>query len=190
MIVLTTIFISACSSDTPYTPPAKVQTADNVVQQPEVVEKEVVPVEEPEPPKIQTFDIGDTATDNQLKITVNSVKFVSVIDEVDNQFMIANAPSGKEYAVIDITIENILPDETQMVSSMMSMTVLDQDGYNYDTDFEALMALDKGFKDGEILPTMKKRGQLGFLVPKDSTDLKFIYKFDVFEGTSAVFDIK
>ena len=37
---------------------------------------------------------------------------------------------------------------------------------------------------------MKKRGQIAFLVPKDATDLKFIYKFDVFVGTTAVFDVK
>ena len=50
--------------------------------------------------------------------------------------------------------------------------------------------MDKSFQDGEILPGMKKRGEIPFLVPSDATDLKFIYKFDMFGGTSAVFDIK
>ena len=46
------------------------------------------------------------------------------------------------------------------------------------------------FKDGEILPGMKKRGELAYLVPSDATDLKFLYQFDLFTGTTAVFDIK
>ena len=83
-----------------------------------------------------------------------------------------------------------MPDKTQSVSTLAETTVVDQDGYTYSLDFGALTALDKGFADGEILPNMKKRGQIGFLVPSDATDLKFIYKFDLFAGTSAIFDIK
>ena len=41
--------------------------------------------------------------------------------------------------------------------------VIDQDGYNYEVDFEGVMVLDKSFQDGEILPGMKKRGEFHFL---------------------------
>ncbi len=199
MLLVVGVLLSGCSSDTEYSPPSKVEsTQSEKVSPPETQKAEkteiVEPVAkieaEPEPPKTQTLNVGDTATDNELKVTINSVDFVSKIDELNNEFMIAEAPSGKTYAVVDITVENILSDSTQSISTMMETTILDQDGYNYDIDFEGFTALDKSFKDGEILPGMKKRGQIAYLVPSDATDLKFIYKYDLFTGTSAVFDIK
>jgi len=191
-LLIAIVAISGCSSDTEYTPPSKAESTPSEAKTPSEPQ-EVAPPEqevEPEPPKTQTFKTGDTATDDELKVTVNSVNFVSKIDQKDNEFLIAEAPSGKQYAIIDLTVENILTDKTQSVSTMMETTILDQDGYNYDLDFEGLTALDKSFKDGEILPGMKKRGELAYLVPSDATDLKYIYKFDLFTGTTAVFDIK
>jgi len=179
VLVISIILIYGCSTDTTYSPPAKVAPTQEQVETPPQA-----PVTAP------ILKVGTAATDNELKVTLNSVDFVSIIDEQDNEFMVAKAPSGKEYAIVDITVENVLPDKTQIVSTVLGMTVVDQDGYNYDIDFEGAIALDKGFKDGEILPGMKKRGQIAFLVPKGATDLRFIFKFDAFVGTSAVFDIK
>ena len=188
ILLVAVVLISGCTSDTEYTPPSKVESTPSSEETPS--ETPTTTPSESEPPKTQTFNVGDTATDNELKVTVNNVKFVSKIDEKDNEFLVAEALSGKQYVVVDITIENVLSDKTQSVSTMMETTILDQDGYNYDLDFEGLIALDKSFKDGEILPGMKKRGELAYLVPSDATDLKFIYKFDLFTGTTAVFDIK
>ena len=188
ILLVAVVLISGCTSDTEYTPPSKTESTPSSGETPS--ETPTTTPSEPEPPKTQIFNVGDTATDDELKVTVNNVKFVSKIDEKDNEFLVAEAPSGKQYAVVDITIENVLSDKTQSVSTMMETTILDQDGYNYDLDFEGLTALDKSFKDGEILPGMKKRGELAYLVPSDATDLKFIYKFDLFTGTTAVFDIK
>ena|SRR3989338_11221460 len=192
MSIISVIIIYGCTSDTDYVPPSKVESTPSGGETPSEPQTTVPsePEKQPEPPKTQTFNIGGTATDNELKVTVNNVKFVSKIDEKDNEFLVAEAPSGKQYAIVDITIENILPDKTQIVSTLAETTINDQDGYNHDLDFEGLIALDKSFKDGEILPGMKKRGELAYLVPTDATDLKFIYKFDLFTGTTAVFDIK
>ena len=184
------IVISGCTTDKKYTSPSKVESTQNEVKVDAKSESKESPTAKPETPKTQTFNIGDIATDNELKVTVNNVKFVSKIDQKDNEFLITEAPSGKQYAIVDITIENVLSDKTQTISTLVETTINDQDGYNYDLDFEGLIALDKAFKDGEILPNMKKRGELAYLVPSDATDLKFIYKFDVFTGTTAIFDIK
>ena len=186
--LLSIVLIYGCESDMTYVPPKKVESVPSGLETSS--ETPAIAPSEPEPPKIQTFRIGDTATDNQLKVTVNDVRFTSTINEKGNEFLVAIAPSRKEYAIVDITVENVLLDKTQSVSTLLGMTMVDQDGYNYDLDFEGFTSLDKGFKDGEILPNMKKRGQIAFLVPKDATDLKFIYKFDVFVGTTAVFDVK
>ena len=184
-LLLLIIFINGCSSDTPYTPPSKVEL--NSVHDTVIVSE---PAKKQETPKTQIFKVGDTATDNQLKITLNNIKFVSKIDETNNEFSVAEPPSGKQYVVVDLTIENILPDKTQAISTFAESEISDQDGYSYNIDFRGLTALDKSFKDGEILPGMKRRGETAYLVPTSATDLKFIYKFDLFTGTTAVFNIK
>lgn len=183
-IISVMFFSIGCTSDTEYNPPSKVETTSSV-------EEHETPTETPtKTPKIQIFSVGETATDNELKITVNNVRFTTQIDEQNNQFLVAEAQPGKQYVIIDITTENILPDQTQTVSTLGLTSVIDQDGYEYTLDFEGLVALDKSFKDGEILPGMKKRGEVVYLVPNDVTDLKFRYKFDLFTGTTAIFDIK
>jgi hypothetical protein len=184
-LIIIIFFSIGCTSDTEYNPPSKVETTSTVEEEQET------PTETPtEAPKIQIFNVGDTTTDDELKITVNNVRFTTKIDELNNEFLVAKAQSGKQYVIIDITIENILPDQTQAISTFGLTSVIDQDGYEYTLDFEGLVALDKSFKDGEVLPGMKKRGEVVYLVPNDVTDLKFRYKFDLFTGTTVIFDIK
>ncbi len=179
ILLVAVILVSGCTSDTEYFPPSKVESSSMGEET----------HSEPESAKTQTFNVGDTATDNELKVTVNDVKFVSKINEKDTKFLVVEAPSGKQYALIDITVENVL-SETQIISVLTQMTILDQGGYNYIVDFEGLTALDKSFKDGGILPGMKKRGVVVYLVPSDATDLKLQYSFESFAGTIAVFDIR
>lgn len=180
-LIIIIFFSIGCTSDTEYNPPSKVDTTSTVEEEQETPT---------EAPKIQIFNVGDTTTDDELKITVNNVRFTTKIDELNNEFLVAKAQSGKQYVIIDITIENILPDQTQAISTFGLTSVIDQDGYEYTLDFEGLVALDKSFKDGEVLPGMKKRGEVVYLVPNDVTDLKFRYKFDLFTGTTVIFDIK
>jgi len=200
-------FLIGCETDTKYVPPEKVekQQAQQVaVQQETQPEQDTVQENIPEPtkevkevpkevvpqkPKTTIFKVGETASDKELKVTLNNVDYKTVINEKGNEFLVARAPAGKTYAILDITVENALPDETQLVSTMTQAQLTDKEGYSYQIDFEALTALDKKFGDGEILPGMKKRGELGYLIPKDAEDLKFIFRYDMFTGTSAVFDL-
>ena len=87
-------------------------------------------------------------------------------------------------------VENILSDMTQTINPSFETEVIDFDGYTYDQDFDGECALNKALSSGDILPGMKKRGELVYKVPIATEDLKFVYKFDLFGGTSALFDIK
>lgn len=185
------VMISGCTSDTPYQAPAKVETApvQNVVNTPaptlnvdstqQTIKQEI--------PKIRTFKIGDTATDDQLKVTLNSIRYAQKIDEQNNEFLVAVAPEGKTYAIVDITIENMLADKTQSISSILETEIVDAEGYSYGLDFAGYTALSQQFKDGDILPGMKRRGKWAYLVPSNAAGQKFIFKFDAFTGTAAVF---
>ena len=190
IIIVTSIififFTVGCTSDTEYKPPSEVETTSDT-QEKTTSNTEEKPTESP---TIHIFNIGDTATDDELKITVNNVRFTTKIDEVDNEYLVAEASSGNQFVIIDITIENILPDKTQSSSTSFGTEVIDFDGYTYDQDFDGQCALDKAFDDGDILPGMKKRGELVYEVPISTDDLKFAYKFEMFGGTTALFDIK
>ncbi len=179
------LFISGCTSDTNYSNPSKVETI-TTEQQMMTNTQEDLAIQ----PNISIFKIGEAVTDDELQITLNAVRFVSKIDEQDNEYLIAEAEPDKQYVLVDITIENILSNKTQSVSSLFQTMITDDEGYNYDLDFNGLIALDRGFKDGEILPGMKKRGELPYLVPLNSKKLNFIFKFDLIGGKSAVFNIK
>jgi|GEM_PF-6023826 len=88
IVLLPVVFISGCTSDTEYMPPSKVESTqsggETSSESPTTAPSE--PETELELPKTQTFNVGDTATDNELKVTVNNVKFVSKIDEKEMSF--------------------------------------------------------------------------------------------------------
>lgn len=194
IIIVTSIifvfFTLGCTSDTEYKPPSEVETTLDTQEKITSNNEEKPTEKQTEKPSVHTFNIGDTATDDELKITVNNVRFTTKIDEVDNQYLVAEASSGYQYAIIDITIENMLADKIQSIVPSYETEVIDFDGYTYDQDFDGQCALNKALSSGDILPGMKKRGELVYKVPIATEDLKFVYKFDLFGGTSAVFDIK
>ncbi|MBS3102849.1 DUF4352 domain-containing protein [Candidatus Woesearchaeota archaeon] len=193
-LLILSVVIYGCTTDVPYEPPQKVITSADNANGKNIVQ--IVPKEEPqrqaepEPPKVTEFKIGETATDNQLRITVNSVDFKKVIDfESTFSTIPFEAKESNEFVVIDLTIENILDDKTQTPVLTVQSSVMDQDGYNYLYD-TASIAVDKIYDNKDILPGMKKRGKVVYSVPEDATDLKFLFKFDLFRDKTAVFDIK
>ncbi len=193
IIVTSIIFISftlGCTSDTEYKPPSEVETISDTQEKTTSNNEEKPTEKQTEETTVHTFNIGDTATDGELKITVNDVRFTTEIDEKDNEYSVAVASSGNQFVIIDITVENILSDMTQTINPSFETEVIDFDGYTYDQDFDGECALNKALSSGDILPGMKKRGELVYKVPIATEDLKFVYKFDLFGGTSALFDIK
>ena len=146
-------------------------------------------ISQSESSKNQTFNVGESATDNEIKVTLTEINFVSKIDEKNPDFLIDKIPPGKQYIIIDLVIENILSDKTQVISILSHINLIDQERNKYNIDFNGLNALNKKFKDGGILPGMKKSGGLVYLVPIEATGLKLIYPFDSFTKSSAVFNI-
>lgn len=189
LFLISLLALSGCgSTDTKYVPLSKVESIQNKIETPVTTPSELEA--QPENSKIQIFKIGETATDNQLKVTVNSVEYEKMLYFKSAYSSIPMEISeGNEFLIIDLTIENILSDKIQTPVLNLQTSVTDQDSYSYQLD-TASVALDKVYDNKDILPGMKKRGKVAYSVPEDSTDLKFIFKFDVFQGKTAVFDIK
>lgn len=195
LLLTAVVLLSACSTDIPYEPPQKVVTTTHDVNEENVVsdipKEELIIQTKSELPTVTEFKIGETATDTQLKITVNSVDFKNIITYDPGYTTIPiEAGEGKEFVIIDLTIENILNDTTQTPNIDLQSSVTDQDGYSYEVATTASVALDKSYDNSDILPGFKKRGKVPYSVPKNTTDLKFFFKFNVFQGKTAVFDIK
>src|SRR3989344_2210902 len=157
-LILLVLFISSCgSSDKKYTPPEKVEADSQAVPSESSTTSTLVKTTSTTTPTTTsttttttitttstttsttikqpvTFNIEETATDNQLKVTVNGVRFLQTIDEQNNPFLIAKATSGNEYAIVDLTVENILSDSTQSISTLLGTSIIDQEGYTYKID--------------------------------------------------------
>ena len=190
--LIITIFIVGCSSDTTYVPPSKVESTpsgETPFKTQTTTPSE--PKTQPEPSKVTEFKIGETATDDQLRVTIHSVDFKKIIYYEPGYTSLPIEPvEGNEFVIIDLTIENILDDKTQTPVLTLQSSVMDQDGYSYQLASVASVALDKVYDNKDILPGMKKRGKVAYSVPENAKDLKFLFKFDVFQAKTAIFDIK
>jgi len=181
------LFISACTTSRPYEQPSKVENP-----QPQQ------PAQEPEKPKIQTFKIGESATDGRLKVTVKGISFSNEITKTtttniageDYSSSFGFKPTaGYQFLIIDLTIENLQSNQTAIISSLFSFKVSDADGYAYQMSFGGLSAIEKAWRDGDLLPGTKNRGNVVFEVPTNPNKLKFSYLFDI-AGQTAVFELQ
>ncbi len=77
-LLIAVVFVSGCTSDRPYEQPTKIESAPT---QASTESTTATPPTQPEKPKIQTFNVGETATDEELKITVNKIRYTTKIDE-------------------------------------------------------------------------------------------------------------
>lgn len=144
------------------------------------------PTTEAPKPTVQTFEVGESATDGKVSITVNSARATRVIDENDNRFMVSDAPVGRKYLIVDITVEN-LQDDMTVSNSTSRMSLYDGEDYKYDSSWSATSNLAQEFKGSDILPEMKRRGQVAFDVPENASGIQFAYLFDT--GMTAVINI-
>jgi hypothetical protein len=192
-VILLFVFISGCTSDTAYQQPSTVPSAPTLSKTPAYSAPAITQTQKA---IVKSFNIGESATDDQLKVTLNSAKYMDKITyssstSVNGQSYTSNmdfpAKAGYKFLILDISIENLLPDKTQRVSELLSFKVSDADGYSYPYSFYTAY-LDRKFEGGEILPGQKKRGSAAFEVPNNPNGLQFNFIFDL-SGPTAVYKI-
>ncbi|MGM8214619.1 DUF4352 domain-containing protein [Bacillaceae bacterium W0354] len=123
----------------------------------------------------KTGSIGDTLEFNGLQITVN--------DAYTSQGGDFETPSNDQYLILDLNIENPT-DEAQNVSSLLQMSVQDEEGYTYDV---TIFTETKGSLDGEVGPGRNMRGEVAFDVD-ESPSYEFIFE-DPFASGQAIWTI-
>lgn len=127
--------------------------------------------------------IGDTLTDNELKITLNNALTYSEIEGV-----ISGTPDdGKEYLVFFFTVENIGDEDTYI-------STYDFDGYVDDTTIDESVILGKidGYDEigGNLAVGKKANGYLAFEVNTNWKKFDVHYKNDYLDSSdSMVFEV-
>ena len=186
LILISLILIVGCTSSTPYQQPAVVHQT--------VSSKIITPTPQT---LMKKFSIGETASDGKVKITINGKRFADKIT-MSSSTSINGKPyttnmdfkpthANNQFLILDITIENLQPDTTQTISTLMQFAVSDADGYSYPYSIYTAY-LDKKFSGGDLLPGQKMRGEAAFEVPTNPNGLQFAYKFD-YSGKTAVYTI-
>ena len=206
IVVLITTIVISCTTDRPYQQPKKVDELDTNVPLPKTstpssespLETTVEKPIEQEKPKVLTFKVGESASDGRLKVTLNSFSFKDKItytqsmnlggEEYKSSFDF-NPKENYQFLIIDLTVENLQTDKTATLVPIFSAEVSDADGYSYDYSLGTAY-LDRKLDGGDLLPGMKRRGNMAFEVPKNPSGLKFTFQFDLVGGQTAVFDLK
>lgn len=91
---------------------------------------------------------------------------------------------GKYYLVLDIEFRNT-GNETEAVSSLMEMSVKDEEGREYSIAF---FPQDAQLPEGDILPGEKIRGLVAFELPTDVTS-GLVFKFSPLLGDAAFVEL-
>jgi hypothetical protein len=128
-------------------------------------------------PPIQTFKVGESASDGDTKFTINNINFVDKIDSL-------SPDKGYHYLVIDVTVENLQKDK--IASLVTPYSINDADGYTYEAYYYS--GLEKMLNYHNILPGETRRGNILFSVPINSKGLKL--KFNFGHGQIAVFNLR
>lgn len=155
-----TVALPAALAAKPTDAPAASKPTD-LPAKPTDVPSTAVPATEPTKPSALT--VGSTDETDGLKVTLNSVRHETT--------GLVPAKAGMEYLIVNLTFENP-GNEKKAVSSLISFSVKDDTGQKYTTAFGATT---KSSADGSVAPGDKLRGETAFEVPKNATNLAFIY---------------
>lgn len=169
MIPILVILISGCvDNQQPIPTPVPTETA--VGQSTETVQR---PTETPvETTVIPTHNISESANDSNTKITLNNVRYPTVINDI-------NAEPGNQYVIINITVENIGKDTniTYIWPQFILTSSGAREGMPNDIDESASARLENIFNGEDIGPGDKRQGELAFQIPEDAKDLKLRFEY-------------
>ncbi|AFK18313.1 DUF4352 domain-containing protein [Haloferax mediterranei ATCC 33500] len=152
---------------------------DFLASDPFSYDRVVVPLgDSPNSPEdvIQDFQVdvaspGEAIEFNGISVTVNSVDIAGNVGS-------SNAGDGKEYAIVDFSVEN-KTDEQQQLSSLLQMCLKDGAGFPYSQDIVATSQLSEPYEDNYIDSGDTQRGKLAYNVAEGAAPLYWTLDFDL-----------
>ncbi|WP_396610579.1 DUF4352 domain-containing protein [Haloferax sp. S1W] len=115
---------------------------------------------------------GEAVEFGGVSVTVNSLETTASIGGA------AKAGDGKEYAIIDISVENDT-DEQQQLSSLLQMWLKDGAGFSYTHDIVATSQLEQPYGDDYIDVGETAGGALAYRIPEGRSPLYWTLDFDL-----------
>lgn len=121
------------------------------------------------------YYVGETASDGVVNITLNGLRYTSVINERN----LVKAQPGNMFVILDITLEIIKAGDVRLYAQGGPFRVRSSNGYLYTTHQKEYEALNKGLVSNQNLTYGDKtRGELAFEIPETSNSLTFQFLFD------------
>lgn len=94
------------------------------------------------------------------------------LDSVErNAKGIIDPPTGKEYIILNVTVENVSSDEEQLVSSFLNMSLTDSSGNKLDQTFTANYTKQLDGEDTELSKGESVSGEVAYEVPAGAKNL-------------------
>lgn len=124
-----------------------------------------------------TFNIGDTIELNNFRVTVNGIR-----TSMGKDFFVPE--EGKEFFIVDVTVENI-SDSDQTISSIMMFDIVDPDGRKLQQSVSAF-GLINGQLDGTVGAGRKITGEYAVEVPQGQTGLELEFNASLFTGKQII----
>ena len=129
----------------------------------------------------QTFKIGDTIQLKNFNVTVNGVRSLA-----QDSKGFTKASEGKEFFLVDCTVENI-SDKEQSISSMLMFKVVDKEGQSYN---QSIFTEANGQLDGSVAPTRKIKGEYCVEVPTGKTGLELVFDSTFLSGGQVIVELR
>ncbi|MEJ2446408.1 MAG: DUF4352 domain-containing protein [Anaerolineales bacterium] len=126
----------------------------------------------------EVFQIGDLIEISDLVIQVLGVDFPQGTELI-------RPKEGYQFVAVDVQVEN-QGSSVQEITSIAQMYLKDGTGQKYTFHLGAQSVIGGGLPDDELQPGENVRGQIGFQVPEDLSNLIFVFDAEVF-GFGKVF---
>lgn len=134
-------------------------------------------------PVAQIYNVGKSVSNADTEMTLNSIRYTKAINS-------KNADTGKQFLIIDVTIENI--DTSKKLSYSGDQFVVldsDEDMERIYGEYVSSFELTKHFNGVNISSGEKRQGELSFQVPEGAKglQLKFEYSPESSGGSQSEF---
>jgi hypothetical protein len=116
------------------------------------------------PPPPATYRVGQTGVSSGLAFTVYSVEYPFAAPAGPA------LPTGRQYAEVDVQIQNLSHSSQVTFSSILSLHLLDR--LNHEYDETTVPGVVPSAPDGNVAPGQARRGYVVFEVPTGSSGLK------------------
>ncbi|PKN85752.1 MAG: DUF4352 domain-containing protein [Chloroflexi bacterium HGW-Chloroflexi-8] len=180
LVILILLSIACGTSTSPALIATSVQNNQSQSEETEskTPDSQTNPTQAPTAVVLQTYKVGDVISIGDHNLMVLGWEVVP-----GNDF--SSPEEGKKFVAVELLIVNNGSTPIS-VSTLLQMSMKDETGQKYDTDFMASSVSKNSNLDGELVSGEKIRGKVGFQIAEEAQGLQFVFDDSVW-GTGKIF---